>query len=165
MISHSLLKHAKTMQHKCETHSFSTKLHAQVPNCKKTKRTICNIFVQTSYHTATRWMAMNWVPVHDRVKYFSLLHTKNVLWAYTASYTGVGGGRLSQVDDGYSHASSVQDKASFPCMFLSARNSTIIDNSSLNQWQCYFLPLLPSLNTDSNVVWHGRILTILNSLW
>jgi len=25
------------------------------------------------------------------VKYFSLLHTKNVLWAYIASYTGVGG--------------------------------------------------------------------------
>ena len=33
---------------------------------------------------------MNWVPVHDRVKYFSLLHTQTVLWAYTASCKGVG---------------------------------------------------------------------------
>ena len=91
MISHRLLKHAKTIQHKCETHSFSTQLYTQVHNCTKTKSTICNIFVQTSYHSATGLMVMNWVPVHDRVKYFLLLQTKNVLWAYTASHTGVGG--------------------------------------------------------------------------
>jgi len=46
-------------------------------------------------------------------------------------------------------------------MFLSARNSTIIDNNSLNHWQCYLMPLLPSLNTDYTLVWHGRILNIL----
>ena len=34
-------------------------------------------------------------------------------------------------------------------------------DNSVNQWQCYFLPLLPSLNTDSTLVWHGRILDIL----
>ena len=41
-------------------------------------------------------------------------------------------GRFPQVDAGYSHASSVQDNASIPCMFLSARNSTIVDKQ-LNQ--------------------------------
>jgi hypothetical protein len=44
-------------------------------------------------------------------------------------------GRFPQVDAGYTHTSSVQDKASFPCMFLSAINSSIIDNSSLSHWQ------------------------------
>ena len=34
---------------------------------------------------------MNWVPVHERMKYLSLLNTKIVLWAYTASYKWVGG--------------------------------------------------------------------------
>ena len=72
-------------------------------------------------------------------------------------------GRFPQVDAGYSHASSAHDNASFPRMFLSARNSTIIDNNSLNQWQCYFLPMLPSLNTDYTLVWHGTILNILKS--
>ena len=90
MISHRLLKHANTIQHKCETHSFIINLYTQVPNSKKTKRTICNIFVQTSYHTDTGWMVMNWVPVHDRVIYVSLLNIKIVLWAYTSSYKGVG---------------------------------------------------------------------------
>ena len=91
MLSHRLLKHAKSTQHKCQTHSFIIKLHKQAPNSKKTKRTICKIFVQTSYHMKTWWMVMNWVSVHDRVKYLSLLHTKFVLWAYTASYKWVGG--------------------------------------------------------------------------
>ena len=91
MISHRLLKHTKNLQHKCQTHSFIIRLYTQVPNSKKTKRTICNIFVQTSYHTDTRWMVMKWVAVHDRVKYFSLLHTKIILWPYTASCKGVGG--------------------------------------------------------------------------
>ena len=66
-------------------------------------------------------------------------------------------GRFSQVDAGYSHASCAHDNASFPCMFLSARNSTIIDNKSLNHWQCYLMPLLPSLNTDYTLLWHGTI--------
>jgi len=70
-------------------------------------------------------------------------------------------GRFPQVDAGYSHASSAHDNTSFPCMFLSARNFTIIDNNSFNQWQSYPMPLLPSLNTDSTLVWHGRILNIL----
>ena len=70
-------------------------------------------------------------------------------------------GRFGQADAGYSHASSAHDNDSFPCKFPSARNSTIIDNSSLNPWQCYFLPLLPSLNTHSTLLWHGRILNIL----
>jgi len=47
------------MQHKCEKHRFIIKLYTQVPNSKKTKSTICNIFVQTSYHTDTGWMVMN----------------------------------------------------------------------------------------------------------
>jgi len=91
MLNHRLLKHAKTMQHKCQIHSFIIKLYTQVPNSKKTKRTVCNFFVQTSYHTDIWWMVMKWVPVHDRVKYFSLLHTNIVLWAYTASCKAVGG--------------------------------------------------------------------------
>jgi len=69
-------------------------------------------------------------------------------------------GRFPQVDAGYSHASSAHHNASFPRTFLSARNSNFMDNNSINQWQCYFLPLLPSLNTDSTLVWHGRILNI-----
>ena len=91
MISHRVLKHAKTTQHKCETLNFIIKLYAQVSNSKKTKRTICNILVQTSYHADTGFMVMNWVPVHDRVKYFPILHTKTVLWAYTDSRKHVGG--------------------------------------------------------------------------
>jgi len=34
---------------------------------------------------------MKWVPVHDRVKYFSLLHPNIVFRAYTASCKSVGG--------------------------------------------------------------------------
>ena len=60
-------------------------------------------------------------------------------------------GRFGQADAGYSHVSSTQDNT-FPCTFLSARNSTIMDINSINQWQCYFMPLLPSLNTDSTLV-------------
>ena len=91
MISHRLLKQVKTMQHKCETYAFIIKLHIQVSNSKKTKRTICNILVQTSYHMNTWWMMINWILVHDTVKYLSLLNTKIVLWAKTASYKRVGG--------------------------------------------------------------------------
>ena len=79
------------MQHKCQTHSFIIKVYTQLPNSKKTKRTICNIFVKTSYHTDTHWMVMKWFPVHERVKYFSLLYTNIFVWAYRASCKAVGG--------------------------------------------------------------------------
>ena len=70
-------------------------------------------------------------------------------------------GRFHQVDTGYSYASNDHDKASFPCTFLSARNTTIMDKNSINQWQYYFMPLLPSFNKVSTLVWHGKILNIL----
>jgi hypothetical protein len=86
MTSHGLLNTQKP-------HNTNVKHTASVWNCTHKFPTVQELkgLSVTSYHTATGWMVMCWVPVHDRVKYCSLLHSKRVLWVYTASYKGVGG--------------------------------------------------------------------------
>ena len=78
------------MQHVKHTASLSNCIH-KYPTLRELKGQSVNIFVLTSYHTDTQRMVMKWAPVHDRVKYFSLLHTNIVFRAYTASCKSVGG--------------------------------------------------------------------------
>ena len=88
-------------------------------------------------------------------------YTQIFLYGPTQPHAKQSVGQIPSGGRWYSHASSAHDKASFPCTFLSARNSCIMDNNSINQWQYYFLPLLHFLNKDFTLVWHGRILNIL----
>ena len=148
------------MQHKCEKHSFSTKLHTQVPNCTRNK---AQSVTSLSKHLTTRIQGGWWSTEYQFMIGWNIFTTplKECFMGLHSLIQRGQCSRFPQVEAGYTHASIVQDKTSFPCMFLSARNSTIIDNSLLNQWQCYFLPLIHSWNTVSTLVWHGRILNIL----
>jgi len=95
------------------------------------------------------------------VKYFSLLQTKIVLWAYTASSQGVGGAdSLRWMLDTHMHL-VLRIMPLFHACFLVLEIPLLLTNNSINQWQCYFLPLLHSLNTHSTLIWHGRIQNIL----
>ena len=76
-------------------------------------------------------------------------------------------GRFPQADAGYSHASSAQDNASFQCMFLSARNSTIVDkqltqpvamlfSATASLFKYTFHPCLAWQNTEYFEILYGK---------